>query len=161
MSREGSPGWNLRPWGTVRLRMTLWNVAVLALILGALGGVVRYTVQADLLATVDRTLAERAHAERDHAARDRPIIPIASSPISRPEPAARDSRPALPRVAPGGRRARGGGSQAANPASWPDLAAPGEPAVAVEGSAVGSRPMLPRLEPRIIPRDPASEPGGI
>jgi signal transduction histidine kinase len=41
--------------------MTLWNVAVLALILGAMGGVVRYTVQADLFATVDRTLAERAH----------------------------------------------------------------------------------------------------
>jgi hypothetical protein len=40
--------------------MTLWNVAVLALILGALGGVVRYTVQADLFAMVDRTLAERA-----------------------------------------------------------------------------------------------------
>src|SRR2546421_13061136 len=48
-------------WGTVRLRMTLWNVAMLALILGALGGVVRYKVQADLFATVDRTLAERAN----------------------------------------------------------------------------------------------------
>ena len=44
------PGRHLRGWGTVRLRMTLWNVAVLALILGALGGVVRYTVQADLFA---------------------------------------------------------------------------------------------------------------
>src|SRR5438045_6077257 len=54
-------GRHLRRWGTVRLRMTLWNVAVLALILGALGGVVRYKVQADLFATVDRTLAERAH----------------------------------------------------------------------------------------------------
>lgn len=41
--------------------MTLWNVAVLALILGAMGGVVRYTVQADRFAAVDRTLAERAH----------------------------------------------------------------------------------------------------
>src|SRR5215831_8485413 len=55
------PGRHLGRWGTVRLRMTLWNVAVLALILGALGGVVRYKVQADLFATVDRTLAERAH----------------------------------------------------------------------------------------------------
>ena len=54
-------GRHLRHWGTVRLRMTLWNVAVLALILGVLGGVMRYTVQADLFATVDRTLAERAH----------------------------------------------------------------------------------------------------
>ena len=55
------PGRHLRRWGTVRLRMTLWNVAVLALILGVLGSVVRYKVQADLFATVDRTLAERAH----------------------------------------------------------------------------------------------------
>ena len=55
------PPRRLARWGTVRLRMTLWNVAVLALILGVMGGVVRYTVQADLFATVDRTLAERAH----------------------------------------------------------------------------------------------------
>src|SRR5437868_14739015 len=41
--------------------MTLWNVAVLALILGLLGSVVRYKVQADRFAAVDRTLAERAH----------------------------------------------------------------------------------------------------
>ena len=52
---------HLRRWGTVRLRMTLWNVAVLALILGAMGGVVRYKVQADRFAIVDRTLAERAN----------------------------------------------------------------------------------------------------
>jgi heavy metal sensor kinase len=61
-------------WGTVRLRMTLWNVAVLALILGAMGGVVRYTVQADRFAMVDRTLAERAHADRPIAERDAPVI---------------------------------------------------------------------------------------
>src|SRR3989442_12048090 len=48
-----------RRWGTVRLRMTLWNVAVLALILGALGGVVRYRVQADLFAAVDQILVQR------------------------------------------------------------------------------------------------------
>ena len=61
---EGSttrPGWHPRRWGSVRLRLTLWNVAVLALILAAFGGVVRYKVQADRFATVDRTLAERAH----------------------------------------------------------------------------------------------------
>jgi heavy metal sensor kinase len=60
-------GSQLGRWGTVRLRMTLWNVAVLALILAAMGCVVRYRVQADLFATVDRTLAERAHAERPMA----------------------------------------------------------------------------------------------
>ena len=47
------PGRHLRRWGTVRLRMTLWNVAVLALILGALGGVVRYKVQAERFYRVD------------------------------------------------------------------------------------------------------------
>jgi len=67
-------GRNLRQWGTVRLRMTLWNVAVLTLILGAMGSVVRYTVQADLFATVDRTLAERAHADRAMAELVPPVI---------------------------------------------------------------------------------------
>src|SRR5204862_5195915 len=92
------PGPDLRGWGTVRLRMTLWNVAVLALILGAMGGVVRYKVQADLLAMVDRTLAERAHAERDHARQSPFIIP--NTPTS-------DSRPGEP---PAPRRSR-----------WPDM----------------------------------------
>jgi signal transduction histidine kinase len=59
--------------------MTLWNVAVLALILGAMGGVVRYQVQADLLATVDRTLAERAHAQRPLAEHDPPVILMSPS----------------------------------------------------------------------------------
>jgi hypothetical protein len=72
MSRENSPGWNLAGWGTVRLRMTLWNVAVLALVLGVLGAMVRYQVQADLLAAVDRTLAGRAQAERPVAELNRP-----------------------------------------------------------------------------------------
>lgn len=54
--------------------MTLWNVGVLALILGAMGLIVRYTVQADRFAMVDRTLAERAHAERTFAERDAPVI---------------------------------------------------------------------------------------
>jgi heavy metal sensor kinase len=54
--------------------MTLWNVAVLALILGALGGVVRYKVQADRLAAVDRTLAERARSERAIVEHDPPVI---------------------------------------------------------------------------------------
>jgi heavy metal sensor kinase len=54
-------GLHFSQWGTVRLRMTLWNVAVLTLILAAMGGVVRYKVQADRFATVDLILAERAN----------------------------------------------------------------------------------------------------
>src|SRR5688500_17973294 len=72
-------------WGTVRLRMTLWNVAVLALILGAMGGVVRYRVQADRFAAVDRTLAERAH-ETGHR------FSIAPSPPGRTRRATGQSR---------------------------------------------------------------------
>ncbi|MGV3721586.1 MAG: hypothetical protein ACO1SX_11810 [Actinomycetota bacterium] len=48
-----------------------------------MGGVVRYTVQAELFATVDRTLAERALAERAQ------FNPVASPSQFRPEPAAR------------------------------------------------------------------------
>lgn len=70
----------MRRWGTVRLRMTLWNVAVLALVLAVLGGVVRYKVQADLFATVDRTLAERAHAERPMA-EQAPVIMTSRSAV--------------------------------------------------------------------------------
>ena len=52
----------LRRWGSVRLPLTLWNVAVLALILGALGGVARYTAQARMIAKVDEILARRVPA---------------------------------------------------------------------------------------------------
>src|SRR5437868_7910842 len=113
---------HLPRWGTVRLRMTLWNVAVLALILGALGGVVRVKVQADLFAAVDRTLAERAHAERP-LAEQAPVILMSRATVR--------SRLLDPMTAP------------------------------AEGSLVGSRRALPPLQPRIIPRDPASGPAGV
>jgi len=118
------PGWNLRRWGTVRLRMTLWNVAVLALILGTLGGVVRHQVQAELFATVDRTLAERAHAERPLAEHDPPVILTSPSNV----------------------RSR--------------LRDPLKLDVAAEGSRAGTKPAMPPLRPRIIPRDLADGPGG-
>ena len=119
------PGRLLARWGTVRLRMTLWNVAVLALILGAMGGVVRYTVRADLFATVDRTLAERAY----EAGRRYAIGP----PYAR-----RNSRTA-------------GQSRLLDPMT-----------ATAEGSQIGStKPgVLPPLEPRVIPRDPANGPPG-
>ncbi len=73
---------NIR-WGTVRLRMMLWIVALLALILGALGGVVRYTVQGGLFAMVDRILAGRAHAERPLAEQEPIPITIRTTARSR------------------------------------------------------------------------------
>jgi heavy metal sensor kinase len=101
--------------------MTLWNVAVLALILGALGGVVRYQVQADLIAGVDRALAERAHesgrlwalgppyAERHTptAARRRvldPTVAAAEGSLMGAKP--RVLPPLLPRILPRDRRGR-------------------------------------------------------
>jgi heavy metal sensor kinase len=68
-------------WGTVRLRMTLWNVAVLTLILVVLGGVVRYKAQADRLAAVDRTLAERAHTNQAMVELEPPVLLTSPSDI--------------------------------------------------------------------------------
>ena len=45
------PGRHLPRWGTPRLRMTLWYVAVLALILGDKGGAVRYNKGPDSVLT--------------------------------------------------------------------------------------------------------------
>lgn len=100
-------------WGTVRLRMTLWNVAVLALIVGALGAVVRYRVQADRFAAVDGTLAERANEAgrqyaflRSHAfqetgatVRFRKVVPATAEP-GEPPGAPRGLPPLPPRFLP-------------------------------------------------------------
>jgi heavy metal sensor kinase len=45
---------------SVRARLTLWNVVVLALALVVVGGILRYTVKANLTAAVDRSLREKA-----------------------------------------------------------------------------------------------------
>ncbi|MFN3649410.1 MAG: sensor histidine kinase [Armatimonadota bacterium] len=83
--------------------MTLWNVAVLALILGAMGGVVRYRVQADRLAAVDRTLAERAHESgRLWALGPAPpgLRAAGRRRLLDPTPAAADGSPGAPRALP-------------------------------------------------------------
>jgi signal transduction histidine kinase len=43
-------------WNSVRVRLTLWNVAVLALVLGGFGMTLCYHVQAEIQASVDRQL---------------------------------------------------------------------------------------------------------
>ena len=45
---------------SVRVRLTLWNVTVLALVLVCFGVALCYSVQASLESTVDRDLAARA-----------------------------------------------------------------------------------------------------
>ncbi|MDQ2687855.1 MAG: hypothetical protein M3Y28_08320, partial [Armatimonadota bacterium] len=49
----------MRRLHSVRARLTLWNVAVLALVLLALGTVLHFTLHARLLALVDRDLTNR------------------------------------------------------------------------------------------------------
>lgn len=44
----------------IRLRLTLWNISILALVLLALGAVLQYTMQAMLTASMDRDLEQRA-----------------------------------------------------------------------------------------------------
>jgi heavy metal sensor kinase len=46
---------------SVRVRLTLWNVAVLALVLAGFAAALCYSVRAILSASVDRDLADRAH----------------------------------------------------------------------------------------------------
>lgn len=48
-------------WNSVRVRLTLWNVLVLALVLGGFGTALCYTVQANQSVAIDRSLAARAH----------------------------------------------------------------------------------------------------
>ncbi len=48
-------------WNSVRVRLTLWNMAVLALVLGGFGAAFGYAVQANQSAAIDRELAGRVH----------------------------------------------------------------------------------------------------
>ncbi len=45
------------PLHTVRGKLILWNVSVLALVLLALGGVLRLTVERNLTGSIDRDMA--------------------------------------------------------------------------------------------------------
>lgn len=59
-----------RSWGlhSVRTKLMLWNVGIVALVLAAMGSLTSYTVRAKLMASVERDL-------KDHAARVQPPPP--------------------------------------------------------------------------------------
>ena len=66
--------------GSIRWRLTLWNVSVLALTLGVLGAALHYTLKANLMRGADRDLARFADragriASRPPSDRDRPQPP--------------------------------------------------------------------------------------
>lgn len=48
-------------WNSFRVRLTLWNVAVLALVLGGFGLALCYSIQSWMSQSIDRDLADRAH----------------------------------------------------------------------------------------------------
>lgn len=56
-------------WNSVRVRLTLWNVAVVALILAGFGATLAYGVQAELNRSADRDLAARAQGMAERWAR--------------------------------------------------------------------------------------------
>jgi signal transduction histidine kinase len=58
-------------WNSVRMRLTLWNVLVLALVLGGFGTALCYSVQANQSASIDRDLAQRARGFMRGPGRDR------------------------------------------------------------------------------------------
>lgn len=48
-------------WDSFRVRLTLWNMAILALVLGGFGLTFCYSIQSWMARSIDRELAERAH----------------------------------------------------------------------------------------------------
>ncbi|HEY3268681.1 MAG TPA: ATP-binding protein [Armatimonadota bacterium] len=78
-------------WGSLRAQLMLWNILALTVMLVIMGVVVRYTVRAWLMASVDRELAERARRIAGQTLRN-------GQPGRPPEP----GLPPRPPVPPGG-----------------------------------------------------------
>lgn len=68
--------------GSIRWRLTLWNVGVLALTLGVLGAALHYTLKVNLMRGADRDLARFA----DRAQQFTTVFPSALPPPLRPPP---------------------------------------------------------------------------
>ena len=51
---------------SLRTQLVAWNILALALLLGVLGGIVRYTVQKTIMASVDRELDRQSHPPGEH-----------------------------------------------------------------------------------------------
>ncbi len=106
---------SLPPPGSVRRRLTVWNVGVLACVLLILGAVFRYRLQADSIAAMDshlgavaREIARRVPADQVHG--DHPAPPWerdgqrpSHDPHASPSAAVRDA-PRTADTAPGGLR---------------------------------------------------------
>ncbi len=91
---------------SLRARVTLWNTAVLALTLTLLGFALRYSVQAHLMASLDRDLRERSRITPvgvvlpgpDGPPLPRPGPPLAPNPV--PAPLFLQRAPHLPHLLP-------------------------------------------------------------
>lgn len=56
-------------WNSVRVRLTLWSVGVLVVVLGVFGAALRYSLRANLSASVDRGLMARVRRNHERGAR--------------------------------------------------------------------------------------------
>ena len=92
---------SLPPPGSVRRRLTVWNVGVLACVLLALGVVFRYRLQADSIAAMDRHLSGVAHEVARRVSGPRP--PFGGPPFG-PPPQGWPPGPPPPDAGPGGLR---------------------------------------------------------
>src|SRR5260370_35262081 len=61
-------------WNSFTVRLTLWNVAVLALVLGGFGLTLCYSIQSWMSWSIDRELAERAHRAAFRGFRPHPMF---------------------------------------------------------------------------------------
>lgn len=76
---------------SVRSRLLVWNVGIVALVLAGMGTLTSYTVRAKLMASVERDL-------REHVGRVQPPPPPRDGPDDDPEfPGPRQSQPPMPR----------------------------------------------------------------
>jgi len=84
-------------WNSVWIRLILWNVLVIALVLGAFGVALTYTVRASLADATDQELEDRGHMHAERTAR---FINWGQRPDSSRRPARRpETAPANPGAA--------------------------------------------------------------
>lgn len=81
-------------WGSIRLRLILWNIVIMGLVLVAAGVALTFSVRTFLSSAVDRDLADRAHGAAARWSRFNPSrIPQGPPNANAPRPGARRSPP--------------------------------------------------------------------
>lgn len=112
-------------WRSLRTRLTLWNIAILAVMLTVLGTVAHYTVRARIMASVDQELTMAVR--RFTGPHRRPDQGFRPNGMMRPNRQMRPNGQMLPDALPGGRGGPNGqlgpppGEQGPPPGGGPDI----------------------------------------